>query len=449
MNRLPSTYNPSAPANSSADPLAKEREPEIILIGVDHHSAPLEVREKVAYNAVEAVDLLHQLVATPEIAEACLLSTCNRTELYLRAALDAAPDPRAYRTGFALGFLRRAPEIEDEGRFYVKRNREAARHLFQVASGLESMVLGEPEILGQVKQAANLAEQAGTLGKVLQRLLRTAIAASGRARQETAIAAGSVSFGYAVVDLARNIFQRLETCTVLLIGAGETSRLVARNLLERGVSKLLLTNRSPDRAAEFCQLFPTVRVIPFAERQQALGESDVIVASTAASEPVLDRTMLANAMAGRRARPLLVVDLGVPRNIDPRVGELANLFLQDIDSLEDLIARNLKRRREEIPCVQEILDHELELFAAWCRTLAAAPLVAELQRQAEQIRQQALLEARHRFPAETHEDLEQLTRALVRKLLHHPSLHLRQGEQFDAKTLDLVRQLFQLPKDES
>lgn len=421
-------------------------EPELMLIGVDYRCAPLDLREKVAYNPKDGGELLDELLAREEIAEACLLSTCNRTELYLRAAdlEEEGPHPQAYRVALELAFLRRAPEIEEEGRLYVKRDHEAARHLLEVASGLESMVLGEPEILGQVKQAANLAAKAGTSGKVLQRLLRTAISASGRARQETAIAAGSVSFGYAVVDLARNIFQRLEDCSVLLVGAGETARLVARNLLERGADHLWVTNRSRDRTEAFCRLFPTAKAVPFEERDQLLAKCDVVVASTAAEEAVLTREALMDAMRSRRSRPLLVVDLGVPRNVEPGAGTIDNLFLQDIDSLENLIARNLKRRRDEVTKVHEILEHEHELFISWCRSLAAEPLVTSLQRQAEQARQQALDEARQRFPSETHAELDQLTRILVRKLLHHPSLYLRRGQHHDQRTLDMVRELFKL-----
>lgn len=416
----------------------------LIAIGVDHRAASLELREKVSYSQGQAEDLLARLVATDEIAEACLLSTCNRTELYLRPEDEAA----AYRTGLEKTFLERAPEIEGEGRFYVKRDHEAARHLLEVASGLQSMVLGEPEILGQVRRATGLAETLGASGTVLTKLLRTAIMAGGRVRHETAIGAGAVSFGYAVVDLARNIFRDLEECSVLLLGAGEIARQVARSLKEKGALNLVVANRSPERAEAFREIFPEARILPWDERFDVLAQSDIVVASTGAQEPVLGYDAMSHAMSQRKTRPMLLADLGVPRNIEGKVGEIGNVFLQDIDSLEDLISRNLKRRREEIPRVQEILDRELDVFHQWHRGLAAGPVVAELQKRAEAIRKQEVEAVRSRFPAEVHQDLDKLTRVLVRKLLHHPSQQLRHGTTFDPDKIGLVRELFQLDNEE-
>ncbi len=417
-----------------------QSELELIAIGVDHRSAPLELREKVSYNSGQAEELLGRLVASDEVDEACLLSTCNRTELYLKPRDEAV----AYRTGLETAFLARAPEIEEEGRFYVKRNQLAARHLMEVASGLQSMVLGEPEILGQMKQATGLAETLGTSGTTLKKLLRTAIAAGGRVRHETGITSGAVSFGYAVVDLARNIFRRLETCSVLLIGAGETARQVARSFSESGARELLVANRSRDRAEAFREDFPQARLVSFEKRCDVLPLCEVVVTSTGAGEPILRHSDMARAIRRRKTRPLLVADLGVPRNVEPDAGNLANVFLQDIDSLEDLISRNLKRRREEIPRVHELLDRELEIFNQWHRGLAAQPVVAQLQKRAEQIRRHEIETVLDRFPAETHDDLDKLTRALVRKLLHHPSQKLRRAPTIDPDQICLVRDLFQL-----
>ncbi len=417
--------------------------PGLLLIGVDHHCAPLELREKVAYNGDEGEPILQALVEASDIAEAYLLSTCNRTELYILA--DA--DDGAYRLGLEKVFLSREPQIESTGRFYVKRGSKAAAHLFEVAGGLHSMVLGEPEILGQVRKAARQAETLEVSGTVLRQLLRAAIAAGGRARQDSGISAGAISFGYAVVDLARNIFERLESSSVLLIGAGETARQVTRNLIERGARELVVTNRSQRRVDEFLELFPNARSVPYGERGGVLGQADVIVASTAAEEPVLRRDDLARAMFERRGRPLLVADLGVPRNVEVAAGKLDNLFLQDIDSLEDLIAQNLKRRREEIPRVQVILDQELRRFLSWYHGLAAEPLVEMLQKRAEKIRRQEVESARQQFPDATHSELDRLTRSLVRKILHHPSAHLRSSGRSDHARLEVVRQLFQLDED--
>jgi glutamyl-tRNA reductase len=416
-------------------------DPPLLLVGTDYRCAPLALRERVAYGAREAEEVLVHLLARPGVGEAFLLSTCNRTE----ALIQPRDEEAAYRAALEVVFLGRAPELERPGRLYVKRNGEAARHLLAVASGLESMVLGEPEVLGQVKQAAALAETVGACGPVLRRLLRAATVSGGRARAETEIAGGAVSLGYAVVELARNIFSGLGECKVLLIGAGETSRLVARSLVERGVAALFVANRSAERAEQFRAEFPSAQPLPFAEREAALATADVVVASTGAEEPILTAEQLHAAMTARRGRQLLVVDLGVPRNVEPEAARLGNVFLHTLDSLEQIIQRNLRRRREEVGRVEGVIDEELERFRAWYRGLDAEPVIAGLQKQAERIRREELAAALAHFPADTHEELERLTRALVRKILHHPSARLRAREEgSELARLDLVRELFRL-----
>jgi len=420
-------------------------EPPLLLVGTDFRCSPLELREKVAYSKEETEEMLVHLLARAEVAEAFLLSTCNRTEIYVQPRDDEG----AYRAALELVFLSRVPEMERPGRLYVKRNGEAAYHLLGVASGLESMVLGEPEILGQVKQASALAEAVGAEGPILRRLLRSAAAAGRRSRQETGISAGAVSLGYAVVELARNIFSGLEECQVLLIGAGEIARSVARPVVERGARELRVANRSAERARQLQEELPNAEILTFEERLEAARTADVVIASTGADEPVLTRRQIEEAMSHRPTRPLLVVDLGVPRNVEPAASRVENVFLHTVDSLDNLIQRNLKRRKEEVPRVGEIIDQELGLFRAWFRGLEAEPLIARLQKQAEKIRRQELAEALTRFPAEHHDDLERLTRSLVRKILHHPSNRLRAKDGEDLSRLDLVRELFHLDDDDN
>jgi glutamyl-tRNA reductase len=290
---------------------------------------------------------------------------------------------------------------------------------------------------------------------VVRRLLRSAGVAGARARQETAITAGAVSLGYAIVELARNIFSGMENCRVLLIGAGEIARSVARPLVERGARELVVANRSPERAQQFQEEIQQASLIPFDDRLAAVQDAEVVVASTGAEEPILTRKQLKAAMAARPTSPLLVVDLGVPRNVEPSAGKIENLFLHTVDSLDNLIQRNLKKRKEEVPHVQEIVEEELDQFRSWYRNLEAEPVVAQLQKQAEKIRQHEVEAVLDRFPPETHADLERLTRALVRKILHHPSTHIRghrgpKGEAVahDLSRLHLVRELFRLDEDE-
>jgi len=425
---------------------ATPQDPPLLLVGTDFRCSPLELRERVAFAKEEAEKTLVHLLARNEVAEAFLLSTCNRTELYLQPR----DEDGAYKAALDMVFLPRAPELERPGRLYVKRNGEAARHLMSVASGLESMVLGEPEILGQVKQASAVAEAVGAEGTVLKRLLRSATSAGRRTRQETAISAGAVSIGYAIVELTRQIFSGLEECRVLMVGAGEIAHSVTRPLIERGARELVVANRSLERAAQFKEEFPSAELVPFDRRQEEASLADLVVVSTGADEPVLTRKHIAEAMRARPSRPLLVVDLGVPRNVEPAAGKVENVFLHTIDSLDLLIQRNLKKRRDEVPRAEEIIEQELHHFRVWFRALGAEPLIARLQKQAERIRQQELADALPRFPAETHADLERLTRSLVRKILHHPSSRLRahEGTADDLSRLDLVRELFHLDDDE-
>lgn len=425
--------------------MALQTEPSLLLVGTDYRCSPIEIRERVALHGDETEHALVHLLARPGIGEAYLLSTCNRTEVYVQPR----DEDEAYRSVLDLVFLHRAPELEKPGRLYVKRSGEAARHLLGVASGLESMVLGEPEILGQIKQSAVLAETVGASGPVLRRLLRSALSAGARSRQETAISTGAVSLGYAIVELARNIFSGLEECRVLLIGAGEIARSVARPLVERGARELVVANRNPERARQFKEEIPQAEIIAFEQRLDAVRSADVVVVSTGADEPVLTRKQLKEAMASRPPRPLLVVDLGVPRNVEPSAAKIGNLFLHAIDALEHIIQRNLKKRKEEIPHVEEIVEQELGHFRQSFRSLGAEPVVASLQKQAERIRQEELAAVLSRFPAETHEDLERLTRALVRKILHHPSARLRsRNGSEDLSHLEFVRELFHLEDDE-
>ncbi|HMB52597.1 MAG TPA: glutamyl-tRNA reductase [Thermoanaerobaculia bacterium] len=418
------------------------RFPPLLLVGTDHRSAPLALREKVAYDEDGVEELLVHLLAREEVGEAVVLSTCNRTEIYA-VPHDDGDGESLYRTVLDQTFLTRAPEIEREGRLYVLRDDEAARHLLAVASGLESMVLGEPEILGQVKQAAELAAAVGAAGPVVQHLLRSAAEAGRRSRHETAIGAGAVSLGYAVVELATNVFRDLAGVRVLVLGAGETARQVVRNLTERGSTDVTVANRGRERAEALRADFPSISLLPLEERAEAARRADLIVTTTGAPEPLFRRHDLDHAQERRSSRPLLVVDLGVPRNVDPAAGELDNLFLHSIDSLEGLIDRNLRRRREEVPKVEELVTDELDRFAGWYRGREAEPLVARLQKQAEAIRRREVEAAKKRFPAETHDDLDRFTRSLVRKLLHNPSAGLRGGDA-DLRRLDLVAELFRL-----
>jgi glutamyl-tRNA reductase len=450
----------TAPQSTADSRDAPAGGPTLLAVGIDHHSAPLELRERVALSRAEGEALLVRLMARPEVAEAYVLSTCNRTEVYLRPH-PANDNPRlegTFRAALELGFTARAPEVERDGRFWVRRDGEAAHHLLAVAAGLESAVLGEPEVLGQVKRATELAKSVGSCGTVLDRLLRCALQAGRRARSETEIGEGAVSLGYAVVELARHIFVGVEGRCCLVLGGGETATMAARALVEKGVRDLRFAVRGTHRHAALREEFPTATMTSFQERYATIADCDVLVASTSSDEPVVEAGELREAMRSRKARPLLVVDLGVPRNVSPPVGRLENVFLHDVDSLQHLVARNLDRRRTQVPRVEVIVGEELRHFDAWYQGLEAEPLIAELQRRAERIRRQEVEGARARFPAEVQDELDRLTRSLVRKILHHPSSRLRSvgstgasgaGDGASGRArLELARDLFQLGEDD-
>jgi glutamyl-tRNA reductase len=418
----------------------------LLAVGVDHHLAPLELRERVALSAAEHEAALRRLVARPEVEEAFLLTTCNRTEAYVLPR-----DPEGALAATLDVVFARAPELLAEGRYRVRRGDDAARHLLAIACGLESMVLGEPEILGQVRRAGELAERLGASGTVVRRLVRTAVGTGARARNETGIGAGAVSLGYATVELARHIFVGLSGRSCLVLGGGEMATAVAQALAEKGLADVRFALRSDRHTARLREEVPGAVLVPFPTRYTALTECDLLVTATSADEVVVEADEVRRVMRQRRSRPLLVVDLGVPRNVDPRVADLSNVFAHDLDSLQHLIGRNLAQRREQVPLVEAIVGEELLRFDAWCQGLDAEPLVAELQRRAERIRAAEVSRARERFPAETHDELEKLTRVLVRKLLHHPSARLR-GEPGrdtpDFAQLELARDLFQLDEDD-
>jgi glutamyl-tRNA reductase len=308
------------------------------------------------------------------------------------------------------------------------------------------MVLGEPEVLGQVRRAADLARATGSCGTLLERLLRAALHTGARARAETEIGAGAVSLGYAAVELARHIFVGLEGRSCLVLGAGETATNAARALLERGLRDVRFAVRGVGRHAALREEIPAATLTELTDRYATLAGCDLLVAATAADEPVIEAGEVRQVMRRRRSRPLLIVDLGVPRNVAPQVGRLENVFLHDLDSLRHLIERNLEQRREQVPRVEAIVGEELQRFVGWSQAQAAEPLIAELQRRAERIRHEEVARARGHFPAELQGELDRLTRSLVRKILHHPSSRLRSGAIGERALahLELARDLFQL-----
>ena len=405
------------------------------LLGVSHHSAPIELRERVAFDRLRSAEVARE-VAEPG-GEAVCLSTCNRTELYLAGEDEVAAEARA------------AAVLEPAGAaLYRLQDEAAALHLFRVAAGLDSMVPGEGEILGQVRTAF----ETGAPGPFLDRLFRQALHAGRRARAQTAIGESPASVSSAAAALAEQVFGDLSGRTILLVGAGKVSDLAARNLLSRGARILFVANRAADRADELARRLGA-EPLPLERVASELERADVVVASTSAPGFVLERDEVAGALRGRRGRPLLFVDLAVPRDVDPAIAELEGCYLYDIDDLEAVVAETLTGRRREAERAEAIVAEEAERFRAWQASLDVVPAIASLRARAEEIRTAELRKAESRLERLSEAErsaVESITAQIVNKLLHLPTVRMKQAAAAADGVLyaDAVRHLFGLGEDD-
>ena len=401
----------------------------LLALGLNHQTAPVALRERVAYGRPEALSALAELCAMPGVEEAAIVSTCNRTELYLNVQDGAEA---AVREWLARDRGLRAAELEEF--LYRHADGDAVRHLYRVATGLDSMVLGEPQILGQIKESYHVGREAGTVRSALERLFQSAFAVAKRVRTDTRIGANPVSVAFAAVRLAQQVHADLRRCTVLLIGAGDTIELVARHLAQCGVGRLLVANRTLANAEALAERHDA-QALALDDLGRHLHEADVVIASTASREPIVTRAAVAEALRERRRRPMLLLDLAVPRDIDPEVASLDDVYLYSIDDLGAVIEENLRSRREAAREADAIIELSVEHFLGWWRALSDQGVLRQLRAQGEAAREAALAKAREQLaagkPAE--EVLAQLAHALTNKLLHAPSANLRaaalRGEQ--------------------
>ncbi|HUN77983.1 MAG TPA: glutamyl-tRNA reductase [Solirubrobacteraceae bacterium] len=421
---------------------------ELLALGISHKTAPVAVRERIAFTETGAVALAQRLIATPEIREAVVLCTCNRTELYL-----VVGDPVRAEAD-ALGMLARDADIrptELAEAIYSPRNCDAARQLYRVTAGLESMILGEAEIQGQVKRAFEAALQAGVTGGFSNRLFAAALTTGKRVRSETGIGSSRVSVPSVAVGLARDVLGDLRERHVVILGAGDTSELTARALAEGGAGTMFVANRHADRALSLAQRFGG-SVVGLHDLPEQLVAADIVVSSTSSPHPIVGHEELELVLGQRAGRPLLLIDIAVPRDIDPRCGDLPGVTLYDIDDLQDVVARNLSTRAEELPQAQEIVEEEIRRFARWLGQLEVLPTVSALREHGAQVVEQVLAENDGRWESVSPRDLvriEALARTIANRLLHEPTIRLRSLS--DARrhtTLQVVRELFALRDDE-
>ncbi|QBS38027.1 glutamyl-tRNA reductase [Thermaerobacter sp. FW80] len=398
----------------------------VILVGMNHRTAPVAVRERLAVDAEAATSALRELVALPAVDEVVLLSTCNRVEVYAAAEHHGQGIRQVQETLARWAGMERE---QLEAYLYLREDAAAARHLFRVAAGLDSMVLGESQILGQVRDAYHAAASAGTCGKVLHGLFQQALAAGKRARTETAIGQHAVSVSYVAVELARKVFGKLEGRAVLLVGAGETAELAARSLAEDGGCRLVVANRTVERGRQLAAAYGG-RALPLERLAEALVECDVVIASTGSARPLITAAMVREAMRRRRGRPLLLVDIAVPRDVEAAAGRLDGVFLYDIDDLEAVVEANLRLRREEASRVEAMLDEEVRQFEGWLQSLNVVPLIRSLREKAEAMRRQELERALRKLPHLSERDrqvIDGLTRLIVNKLLNDPMVRLKEA----------------------
>ncbi|MBI5284845.1 MAG: glutamyl-tRNA reductase [Chloroflexi bacterium] len=411
---------------------------QISVVGISHKTAPVAVREHFAFSADELPELLSRLGA--RYAGAAVLSTCNRTEVYVASARGIA-DPRPVAA--LLSELK--GDLAMEGApFFALTGRDAARHLFRVAAGIESMVIGESEVLGQVRAAFTASTAAGTHTPALSRLFHTAIRVGRKSRAQTHIGRGTMSVSSTAVALARSTLGDLSDKTALVVSAGEAGKLTARTLAGSGVSRMLVTNRNAARAAELAAELGG-STVPFEELASALAQADIVITSTAAPRFLIDRPLVETAMLGRATRPLLLIDIAVPRDVDPAVREVPGVHLHDIDGLQAVAQQNLRMRRGELVQAEAIVEEDVRRYGDWLRSLEVVPTVASLRSQAEAVRLAELERtlAKTKMSAADRKRVEAMTNAIVKKLLHRPISRLKKPGEGE-RHLPSARALFGL-----
>jgi glutamyl-tRNA reductase len=416
---------------------------QLTLVGLSHKTAPIEIRETLTFPAAGMAEALSALTERPAVSEALILSTCNRTEVYAVVADDAGSDA-------VIDFLCEHHSLQrhDLVRYlYEAEGHAAVKHLFRVVSSLDSMVVGEAQVLHQVKEAYDLACEAESVRTVFHKLFRQSFEVGKRVRTETAIGEAAVSISYAAVELAKKVFDTLEGRTILVVGAGKMSELTAKHLVSQGVRQVFVANRTYERAVELAERFEGMP-IPYDTLFERMREADIVISSTSAPGYVIDKAQVAGAMRGRRA-PLFLIDIALPRDVDPAVNELPNAFVYDIDDLNGVVNSNLAERMREAERAEVIIAEELRVFEAWLESMEVVPTIAAIRAEAERVRAEEYAKAMKRLGSLSDADratVEALSQAIVSKMLHGPTTRLRDaaGEACGYEYVETARRLFGL-----
>ena len=411
--------------------------------GLNHRTAPVSVRERLAFAADELETALAELKSQPGVHEGMILSTCNRVEVAVAA--DDNVDPRSCVELFLSG-AKRLDRQSIQPHLYNHEGREAIRHLFRVAASLDSMVVGEPQILGQLKSAYSLAKDRGAVNGLLDTVVTRAFGVAKRVRTETDIGVSAVSISYAAVELAREIFGSLKQQKVMLIGAGKMSELAARHLLRSGVQQIFVTNRTELRARTLAELVRGT-IVPYSEYKSHLKDIDIVITSSGATEYLLQRQEMKDVLRARKNRPMFLIDIAVPRNIAPDVNEVDNIFLYDIDDLQRVVNENLKGRMDQAAEADKIVAEEVERLETWMRTRQVGPVIASVQEHLEQIRRAEIERVRGKLGILTPQQeqaIELLTRGIVNKIAHGPISQIRKHAAADdgSAVVEAIRNSF-------
>jgi glutamyl-tRNA reductase len=417
----------------------------LLLVGASHRTAPLELRERLDFSSHGIEVALRRLVARASAREAVVISTCNRAELYV-----ACEEPRSSAED-VLRFISEFHQLPSEqvrAHVYEHIDQDAVRHLFRVSSGLDSMIIGEPQILGQIKEAYGVATSMRTAGPLLNKLFHWAFGVGKRVRAETALAEGAVSVSFAAVSLAKKIFGQLAGCRVLVVGAGEMGKLTAVHLQAQGVASVAITSRTLSHAQQLAdEVGGTVSA--WDALPHALGDADIVITSTSSPAPILSKAQVKAAMPASRTRPLFIIDIAVPRDVDPHAADIEQVFLYNIDDLQAIVRENMQRRGAEVSRAEQIVEEEVSKFASWYRAREAVPTIVALRQRFEAIRRAELERLDFKLaalPPEARDRVDEVTHLIIEKLLVQPTEQLKAADdvQAMAQYADALTRLFGL-----
>ncbi|MCX8070576.1 MAG: glutamyl-tRNA reductase [Thermodesulfovibrionales bacterium] len=415
----------------------------ILVLGLNHKTASVDIRERLAFSPEKLEKGLYDIKQVPDVKEVAILSTCNRVEIYLHVN-DNSDVFRDIED--VLSNLHQIQKEQFTNHLYRYEGFDAVRHVFRVASSLDSMVIGEPQILGQIKEAFETALKKKTTGVVLNKLLSSSISTAKRVRTETKIAENAVSISFAAVELAKKIFSTLKGKMSLLIGAGEMAELAAKHLINNGVDKVTVTNRTYERA---CALAKDLdgKAIRFENLHDELIKVDIVICSTAAPTYILTKEDFQKIMKQRRNKPIFIIDISVPRNIDPEINSIDNVYLYDVDDLQDVVDTNMQNRKAEAKKAEDIVLQEVEKFMKWLNSLEVVPTIVELRRHVERIRDDEFEKLRHKLghlDDSVLKDIHYMTTAIINKIMHPSIVSLKENPEESKTLLALVRRVYGL-----